>query len=100
MVIWKEEEANALFNETLNTFYLRLYGVRHMVKDHPDSETHYRHMGYSFRIPARALLYAPSHSESSMSAEPGSYNIVKQLMAFNQSVLFLFTGFVLYTLSS
>ena len=23
---------------TLNTFYLRLYGVRHMVKDHSDSE--------------------------------------------------------------
>ena len=29
---------NVLFNDTLNTFYLRLYGVRHMVKDHSDSE--------------------------------------------------------------
>ena len=28
---------NVLFNDTLNTFYLRLYGVRHMVKDHSDS---------------------------------------------------------------
>ena len=27
-----------LFNDALNTFYLRLYGVRHMVKDHADSE--------------------------------------------------------------
>ena len=27
-----------LFNNALNTFYLRLYGVRHMVKDHSDSE--------------------------------------------------------------
>ena len=27
-----------LFYDTLNTFYLRLYGVRHMVKDHSDSE--------------------------------------------------------------
>ena len=27
-----------LFNDVLNTFYLRLYGVRHMVKDHSDSE--------------------------------------------------------------
>ena len=27
-----------LFNDALNTFYLRLYGVRHMVKDHFDSE--------------------------------------------------------------
>ena len=33
---WKE--GNVLFNDTLNTFYLRLYGVRHMVKDHSDSE--------------------------------------------------------------
>ena len=27
-----------LFNVALNTFYLRLYGVGHMVKDHSDSE--------------------------------------------------------------
>ena len=27
-----------LFNDALNTFYLRLYGVKHMVKDHSDSE--------------------------------------------------------------
>ena len=32
------EEGNVLFNDTLNTFYLRLYGVGHMVKDHSDSE--------------------------------------------------------------
>ena len=34
----KEMEGNVLFNYALNTFYLRLYGVRHMVKDHSDSE--------------------------------------------------------------
>ena len=33
-----EREKNVLFNDALNTFYLRLYGVRHMVKDHSDSE--------------------------------------------------------------
>ena len=33
---WKE--GNVLFNDALNTFYLRLYGVRHMVKDNSDSE--------------------------------------------------------------
>ena len=33
-----KEEGNVLFNDALNTFYLRLYGVRHMVKDHSDSE--------------------------------------------------------------
>ena len=32
------KEGNVLFNNTLNTFYLRLYGDRHMVKDHSDSE--------------------------------------------------------------
>ena len=31
-------EGNVLLNDTLNTFYLCLYGVRHMVKDHSDSE--------------------------------------------------------------
>ena len=41
------KEGNVLFNDTLNTFYLRLYGVGHMVK------------GYSFRLTARVLLYAP-----------------------------------------
>ena len=36
MCVWKE--GNVLFNDALNTFYLRLYGVRHMVKDHSDRE--------------------------------------------------------------
>ena len=37
---WMEggKEGNVLFNDALNTFYLRLYGVRHMVKDLSDSE--------------------------------------------------------------
>ena len=34
----REIERNVLFNDVLNTFYLWLYGVRHMVKDHSDSE--------------------------------------------------------------
>ena len=33
-----KKERNGLFNDTLNTFYLRLYGVGHIVKDHSDSE--------------------------------------------------------------
>ena len=32
------KDGNVSFNDALNTFYLRLYGVRHMVKDHSDSE--------------------------------------------------------------
>ena len=31
-------ERNVLFNDALNTFYLRLYGIRYMVKDHSDSQ--------------------------------------------------------------
>ena len=31
-------KGNALFNGALNTFYLRLHGVRHMLKDHSYSE--------------------------------------------------------------
>ena len=59
------KEGNVLFNDALNTFYLRLYGVRHMVKDHDSEreETRCRHMGYSFRLAARVLLYAPSHRQ-------------------------------------
>ena len=34
----REREINVLFNDALNTFYLRLYGVRHMVKDHSGSK--------------------------------------------------------------
>ena len=91
---------NVLFNDALNTFYLRSYSVRHMAKDHSDSErdeereremfyltTHSIHfiygymasdiwlrtilivrketrchdIGFSYRLTARVLLYAPSH---------------------------------------
>ena len=31
-------EGNVLFNDALSTFYLWLYGARHMIKDHSDSE--------------------------------------------------------------
>ena len=34
----QRKEGNVLFNDALNTFYLRLYGVRHMVKNHSDSK--------------------------------------------------------------
>ena len=32
MDCWMWKEGNVLFNDALNTFYLRLYGVRHMGK--------------------------------------------------------------------
>ena len=34
----ERKEGNVFLNDALNTFYLRLYGVGHMVKDHSDSE--------------------------------------------------------------
>ena len=37
IILWKEGRT-FLFSDALNIFYLRLYGVRHMVKDHSDSE--------------------------------------------------------------
>ena len=51
------KEGNVLFNDALNTFYLRLYGVR--------EETRCCYIGYSFRLAARLLLYAPSHRQDS-----------------------------------
>ena len=32
------KEGNVLFNDALNTFYLRLYDIWHMVKDQSDTE--------------------------------------------------------------
>ena len=55
------KEGNVLFNNALNTLYLRLYGVGHMVKDHSDSERG-NHIGYSFQLSARVLLYTPSQA--------------------------------------
>ena len=37
-VVIYRKEGNVLFNDALNTFYLRLYGVRHMLEDHSESE--------------------------------------------------------------
>ena len=37
-IIFTTLEGNVLFNDALNTFYLRLYGFGHMIKYHSDSE--------------------------------------------------------------
>ena len=36
--VYVRKEGNVLFNDALNTLYLWLYGVRHMVKNHSDRE--------------------------------------------------------------
>ena len=54
-----KKEGDVLFNDTLNTFYLRLSGIGHMVKDHLDSERRHlchHYMCYSFRLAAKALF--------------------------------------------
>ena len=44
------KEGNILFNDALNTLYLRLYCVRHMVKYHSTREkTCCHHMSYTFQ---------------------------------------------------
>ena len=66
-----QEEGRVLFNDTLNTFCLWLYGVRLMVNDYSDSERERKetccchYMGYSFQLAARNLLYAPFHRQNS-----------------------------------
>ena len=63
----QREGGIVLFNDALNTFYLRLYGIRHMVRDIHivRQETRCHHMGYSFWLAARGLSYAPSHRQGS-----------------------------------
>ena len=40
-------------------FYLRLYGIGHITKDHSArEETCSSHIGYSFQLAAKVLLYA------------------------------------------
>ena len=39
-----------LFNDALNTFYLRLYGIRYMVKDHSDSEKGEKEKCFLFNV--------------------------------------------------
>ena len=46
-----------LFNDALNTFYLRLHGVRRMIKDHSDS-------GRGNPLPPHGLLFPISSKDS------------------------------------
>ena len=63
----RRKEGNVLFNDALNTLYLRLYGVGHMVKDHSDSErgNPLPPHGLLFPINSNGFLYAPSHRQDS-----------------------------------
>ena len=56
--IFGRKDGNVLFNDALNTFYLRLRGVRHMVKDYSDSER-------GNPLPSHGLLF-PISSKGSL----------------------------------
>ena len=58
------KEGNVLFNDILNTLYLWLYGVRHMVKDHSDSERGERE---------REMFYLTTHSTHFIYSYMASY---------------------------
>ena len=63
---YRRKEGNVLFNDALNTFYLWLYGVRHMVKDHSDSKkgNPLPPHGLLFPISSKgSFLYASSHRQ-------------------------------------
>ena len=63
-----------LFNDALNSFYLRLYGVRHMVKDHSDSEK-------GNPLPAHRLLFLISSKGSFICTIPQTgYHIPQPLL--------------------
>ena len=56
-----------LFNDALNTFYLRLYGIEHIVKENSDSEkgNPLPPCGLLFLISSKDLLYQSSHRHDS-----------------------------------
>ena len=61
-----------LFNDALNTFLLRLYGVRHMVKDHSDSKrgNPLPPHGLLFPNSSKVFLYASSHRQDNTYHDP------------------------------
>ena len=83
---------HALFNDALNTFYLWLNGVTHMVTDHSDSERGnplppHTDIGYSFRLAARVLLYASSQDNTiSRSSQCSTTGITKAVVCAILSV--------------
>ena len=68
------KEGNVLFNDALNTFYLRLYGVGHMVKDHSDSER-------GNPLPSHGLLFQINSKGSFICTMPQTgYHIPRPLL--------------------
>ena len=71
-----KEERNVLFNDTLNTFYLRLNGIGHMVKDHSDSER-----GNQL-LPIHGLLFLNSSKGSFICTIPQTGQYIPQPLSY------------------
>ena len=52
-------EGNVLFNEALNTFYLWLYDVIHLVKDHSDSDWYNKGRGMYYPVSGMMHIKEP-----------------------------------------
>ena len=97
----RTKEGNVLFNDALNTFYLQLYGVRHMVKNYSDSKR-------GNPLPPHGLLFQtppppPTHTHTHTHTTPQktkTKNKTKQnpttygtiLYFLLQAILNIFTG--------
>ena len=80
------KEGNILFNNALDTFYLRLYGVRHMVKDHSDSER-------GNPLPPHRLLF-PINSKGSFICIIPQTQIRHERMHLNYKLIILMTHYL------
>ena len=61
------KEENVLLNDMLNTFYLRLYGFKRVLKDHSDTKkgNPMSPLHVLFLLAARDLLYVPFQRQNS-----------------------------------
>ena len=50
------KEGNILFKDALITFYIYIYGVRHIVKDHSDSERENPLQPHGLLFPQRIVI--------------------------------------------
>ena len=69
LCVYRHIEGNVLFNDALNTFYLRLYGVRHMVNDCSDSEK-------GNPLPPYRLLFPINSKGSFICTIPQTLNLI------------------------
>ena len=76
------KEGNVLFNDTLNTFYLRLYGVRHMVKDHSDSERGKNFLSPLINFHMRGYILTLSQPGQNISLFHGSLDKEKKSIGY------------------